>query len=734
VRFFGPAIAEEVLGFKKRDGIMRSRPRLIVVLISFCISTIGHAQASLPTSAFSVGIVPSFQVPIADSASSYTLGGAFGVNFQYDFSQPSGILLRGGIDYSYEPYLSLNNESLSLFAFHFDLGYQFAFNPRFRIGGFAGGGYNYGFKNSTFQSGGSLYAEGGLGADLVLTPSLGLSLGGSYRYYAGLLHAASAFLGATYYLTGTEARQKQIESSQPIDVELLKGFRAAAPNKGLTIEKISIASIFPVFRKYYDDHPIGTLTIKNNESTAIMDVSASINIKEYMNDPKYTSIGRIEPGATIEVPIFALFNEHVLDTTEPTKTSSEIAVDYRMNDANYRAAATETVRILDRNAMTWEDNRRAAAFVTSKDPSILTFARNVSGMLRDRKVAGVNDKLLAAFALHEALGQYGLTYVVDPASSYAEQSKKKSDADFLQFPRQTLQYKAGDCDDLSILNAALLEAISIKTAFVTVPGHIFIAFSLGMTPDEGRRAFNSIENLIFKDNDTWVPVEITNIQNGFLPAWRDGAKTWRENEPRGEAGFYPIREAWTVFESVGLPGTAPEIAMPSSDKVLAAFQKETAAFVESELNPQAARLEQAAKAATDIPAARNRLGVLYARYGRYDQAVTALKQALQVKEYAPALVNLANISYLKAQWADARQFYERASKLDPLNPKVLLGIARAAFELEDYATSAKQFDYVQKLDAGLAAKFAYLGQNSTDTSRAASASAAKEVVVWEETE
>jgi transglutaminase-like putative cysteine protease len=35
-------------------------------------------------------------------------------------------------------------------------------------------------------------------------------------------------------------------------------------------------------------------------------------------------------------------------------------------------------------------------------------------------------------------------------------------------------YRAGDCDDLSILYCSLLEAIGIRTAFVTIPGHIFM--------------------------------------------------------------------------------------------------------------------------------------------------------------------------------------------------------------------------------------------------------------------
>jgi tetratricopeptide (TPR) repeat protein len=487
-----------------------------------------------------------------------------------------------------------------------------------------------------------------------------------------------------------------------------------------------------VFRKYYDDHPVGTIVIRNNESEAITDATVSLNIKEYMNDSKTAPVGRVEPGTTREVPVFALFNEHVLDITEATKASAEIAVDYRMKDSNYRAARVDSLRLLDRNAMTWEDDRRAAAFVTAKDPAVLTFARNVAGMVRDAKVQGVSDKLFTAFGLHQALGLYGLAYVVDPKSSYAGQSQNKTAADFLQFPRETLEYKAGDCDDLSILNAALLEAVGIESAFITVPGHIFIALSLGMTPEEARRTFSSADDLILRDNDTWVPVEITNVQNGFVPAWKDGAREWRASSSRGEARFYPIREAWSLYEAVGLPGAGPEIVMPPADKVLAAYRKETTSFVDAELGPQVERLDAAARSAKTPEATWTKLGVLYARYGRLEQAATEFRKVLQQQEYAPALVNLANVSFLAADWAGARSYYERAAKLDPLNARVLLGIARAAFELGDYDGSSKQFGYVKKLDPELAAKFGYLEQKSSDSARAAEASAAKEVVVWEE--
>ena len=36
---------------------------------------------------------------------------------------------------------------------------------------------------------------------------------------------------------------------------------------------------------------------------------------------------------------------------------------------------TATIQMYDRNTMTWDDDRKAASFVTAKDPVILRFAK-----------------------------------------------------------------------------------------------------------------------------------------------------------------------------------------------------------------------------------------------------------------------------------------------------------------------------------------------------------------------
>ncbi|HEB10626.1 MAG TPA: hypothetical protein ENI06_05370 [Spirochaetales bacterium] len=91
-----------------------------------------------------------------------------------------------------------------------------------------------------------------------------------------------------------------------------------------------------------------------------------------------------------------------------------------------------------------------------------------------------------------------MSYVIDPTTPYGEFSKDKLAIDFLQFPTQTLEYMAGDCYDLLILYSALLESVGVETAFITIPGHIFMAFSLNIQPADDRKRFLRPDELIFK--------------------------------------------------------------------------------------------------------------------------------------------------------------------------------------------------------------------------------------------
>jgi tetratricopeptide (TPR) repeat protein len=421
----------------------------------------------------------------------------------------------------------------------------------------------------------------------------------------------------------------------------------------------------------------------------------------------------------------------VLGITEGDTVAAEIKLKYDFKGERKSIERIETVRLHHRNASIWDDDRRAAAFVTANDPIVLRFAKNLAGLVRNRENQVIDLHLRTAMAIHQALSLYGISYVVDPNSAYADFVENKHAVDFLQFPRQTLEYKAGDCDDLSILYCALLEAVSVDTAFITTTGHIYIAFALEMSPETARKTFSEPDKLIFKDDKAWIPLEVTEIDGGFLKAWELGVREWLEHSPSGQSEFYPLSEAWKVFKPVGLPGEAEGVSLPAVNQVAVVYERELDRFIYLETGDRVNRLQsQIVKNKTD-PRLMNRLGVLYARYGRLSQAEEQFRWAISVREYGPSLLNLGNIYFLRSEYKQALQFYSRAYRVMSGNPAVLLSIAKTYYELEKYEEAEKNYTLLTELSPQLAKNFSYLAKTGSDSVRASEA-AKQEALLWEE--
>jgi hypothetical protein len=230
-----------------------------------------------------------------------------------------------------------------------------------------------------------------------------------------------------------------------------------------------------MFYTYYSDHPVGKATLTNKTNKKISDIEVTLFVKQYMDNPKNCSApSELGRGEEKEIELYALFTDSVLKIIEGTKISAEITMEFTLDGNRYRENYIDAIHIYNRSALTWDDDRKAAVFVTTKDPAVLTFSKNIAGMIKDEGSRTVHPNIRIALALHEALELYGLIYIEDPSTPYKEFSGDKTAVDFLQFPRRTLQYKGGDCDDLSILYSALLESVGIPTAFITIPGHIYI--------------------------------------------------------------------------------------------------------------------------------------------------------------------------------------------------------------------------------------------------------------------
>jgi tetratricopeptide (TPR) repeat protein len=302
--------------------------------------------------------------------------------------------------------------------------------------------------------------------------------------------------------------------------------------------------------------------------------------------------------------------------------------------------------------------------------------------------------------------------------------------DFLQFPRETFQYHAGDCSDLSILYAALFQAVGIDAAFITVPGHIYIAVDTCMTPEQAPKELIPQSQFIAYNNKAWIPIEVTAIHDGFMKAWQLGAKEWMENKSTGQAGFYPIQEAWSVYQPVGLPGADTTVSVPQSDAILRAYLSEVQKYLDTALAPMVAGLQDQIRTNGSL-AAMNSLGVLYAKYGQSEKAEKQFQIVLLKKPYLPTILNLGHLYFTQGNWKRALASYQQASEMDPRNPRTLLALARVNQELQNYVDAKQNYEKLKALNPELASQFAFLGEAKETGARAASVERQRRAVIWE---
>lgn len=641
--------------------------------------------AAKPT--FGFRIMPGYYIPVGDSL----LKPGFGVDGSFDFFPVSflGFFVDG-------EYVSIGLENVSSVALTGgSFGTSFALSPaeRWTLRADLMAGVYSVTQNGMSQSG----ISGGVR--------------GSVEYQITPVISADVHAGVKHYAYRPDPFMTAVEVGVGVSVNLSEAFGGEA-NVSAVTEKQD--PVFPVFYSWYDDNPMAMVKVTNNESSTITDITTSFYCEQYMGQPKLCTTTRsLKPGESCEVPVKAFFNESMLAQTEKDDSDAKIIVEYRKLGSKRRAEIPMTIPVYDRNAMNWEDDRRAAAFVSSKDPAALWFSKYVSSVVSKRFRNGINTNIQSAIGIFESLRVYGLSYVSDPTSTYG---KAGSGVDFLQYPYQTLMYRGGDCDDLSILYCSLLEAIGVDSAFITVPGHIYIAFSTGMTEEEVKKSYYLSSQFAYYEGKAWVPLEITLTKENFNKAWKSGAKEWNDCNARGTANLYPIKEAWQIYKPISVPGAASRFSLPPEQDAAVAFDTSLDVYVQRELKPQI-RAYNDALAKADTAELRNRFGVLYGRYGLRDEAKDQFALAAKAGD-TDAWVNLGNIAFQEENYSGALKYYNYVLAVDPENSVALLGSARSYYELEEFRYSDALYAELGTRDYALSKQYTYLASFFDNTGRA----------------
>jgi len=596
------------------------------------------------------------------------------------------------------------------------LGYLHKFNKQFEAGVDieVGGGLSIFPKLDPFSDkpSGVWDFQISLGGRLVFNPSYNISLNlhpslKYTRFFSPFtrFNGFSAGLGITVnYRVGTDPDnpEAQIES--------------------IEFENPRINNLFAAMQSYYVKNPIGEITVTNTEKYPLTDLKVSFFQPGYMNiATAVTSFDELAPGESKTVSLIASFDQKIFSLEGITPLTGEVKVDYTLRSRKASQTTPIVYDLYDKNSLTWDDDRKVAAFITSGDSALANYNSFLRQATKDTINPGYSEPIQNAIQVFYGLTELGSVYQIDPTLSYEDAKGNINFVDTVNLPRETLVKLAGDCDDLTVLFNAMLESSGIPTGFITAPGHIYSIFSTGVPARDYRLVHPDKDMTVPINGILWVPLEITYIgEDDFLSAWESGAEEFHRYADSDLLGLYFTNEAQQVYRPVGFQERDLGLQYGDRTRILIDFENSLTKITNLVMDS----FEDGAGIRGD-KTSYNIYGIVSARFGAFDRAEKAFNNALaQDRNYISPKVNLANVYYLREEYQNALRLFHDAERVFENNgdsssseyARLLLNIARTYYELENFDLAAEYSQALAEINPAMAARFDYLGVTEDDKS------------------
>ncbi|HTO91924.1 MAG TPA: hypothetical protein VMJ70_12395 [Candidatus Sulfotelmatobacter sp.] len=460
------------------------------------------------------------------------------------------------------------------------------------------------------------------------------------------------------------------------------------------VEKVQAREIYTSLYKSYAREDFGTAELRNLEDRPLT-TRVSIFAPELMSAPSEQDV-TLRPKAVNEVPLTAVLDQKVLAQRGDQPVEFQITASYPSKRLMRREKASARTVAYAPGAIDWGlGMAQAAAWVTPRDPAVDELARQASRLVLAHDDHGFGNRNLSfAATMTDALAELGVAYVPDPNNPFATISSTPHAVDTIHYPYQTLDRLSGDCDDTTVLMASMLANVGVNTAFVDVPGHIFLIVDAGLSA-RNRDALGVDSTLtVTVDDEVWIPLETTSLSRGFTQAWRDGADEIASAATRGPVGFVDVGDSQIKYEPVLPPGDRKIRTLDDArfDARLDAEAKQVAAlrdaFYQAHYGAVASDLEASAEALMEVArveleggdaagartqlaqalakapnsaAAHNNLGVVLSAMDSLDSAVEQFRTALALGHDAGIALNPP-----LARWAAG----DSAGAIEPLRAAI----------------------------------------------------------------
>ena len=509
----------------------------------------------------------------------------------------------------------------------------------------------------------------------------------------------------------------------------------------------------PIFRslyRHYEEMEFADVVLGNSAPEPIA-VTVSLMLPKVMSVPHQEEV-LLPPQSTEKYAFNVTFDSDLFNRPEAyfdNFVTPVVRVTYSQNRREQVVEKQlERVYVAGRGKLSWNIPGMAAAFVTPADLAVAGMARGLVQRYNDVLTRKFNRSNMGkAAVLFDAMGVYKIRYQADQKTPFTSISDDKTIFDTVQYPSELLEKpegvdtKIGDCDDLTVLYASMLENLSIDTAFLEAndpgKGHIYLMFDTGIAPDRAPDHFVSSSEYVVWEGRVWIPVETTMFGFTFADAWRNGVAEYKRLKPRQLVDEVYVQKWLQVYKPAALSPaqiSLPEVAALDSllekdlqffdDRVdqialSSAVSLETpegaydagAAYMRVDhLEKASAMFERVLSMDPDHADALNATGVVLTRQGDFDGALTFYRESLQIAENNGVRMNIALTYYLKGEREKADRLFEEVVATDDSYMELFDFLASVGEAQESYEIGAsylrqlrldqalQQFDEALKAD------------------------------------
>ena len=251
-----------------------------------------------------------------------------------------------------------NVDPVLIYNFNGALGYTFRFTDRFSISAEGLGGMWMLPENTEKK----------------LKSASGPSFGGrlSVNYHISPALKAGIFGGYQNYYYSPKPFLQSVQAGIGISINLTKSL---FKKDVVAMQDFETQPLFPIFYAHYDSSSFGTVSFTNLEKNDLTNVEVSVYIEQFMSVPKVVgNYDRVKPGEEFSVELTAFLNESIMNQMQKQLTDAVVTVTYKNLGQKGTYENRFFLQTLTRNSMSWEDDRRAAAFVSAKDGAVQRFS------------------------------------------------------------------------------------------------------------------------------------------------------------------------------------------------------------------------------------------------------------------------------------------------------------------------------------------------------------------------